>query len=184
MVARTAGTGTPGTTTVRVQPSPGAVLAAHADSRHARARCRVMAVIFNVYATAPIAVVAVAKTEGTTTSTHAMSAVTTLGVAVGVVAHGIASDTIMGWRDRCAMSPRTLAGAAAVAAGDRVRHETAPSSTGRLPKAGRRASSAPCLRLSLASSFVHLNKFDTIGQMHTIRQTQRPSVLTEGIESW
>ena len=103
IVARAAGTGTPGTKTVRVQQSRGAVLAAHTDSPHARARCRVMAVRVGVTGIvsgpAPMctmAEVAVTKTGGTTTATHTMSAVTMLGVAVRVLAHGIASDTIMG----------------------------------------------------------------------------------------
>ena len=61
----------------------------------------------------------VAKTGGTATATHAMSTVTALGVAVRFLAHGIASDTIMGWRARSPMSPRTPAGAGAVASGDR-----------------------------------------------------------------
>ena len=134
--ARAAGTGTPGTTTVRVQQSRGAVVAAHADSPRARARRRVMAVRVGVTGivdgTAPMAEVAVAKTEGTTTATHAMSTVTALGIAVRVLAHGIASDTIMGWRARSSMSPRTPAGAGAcraVASGDRVRRETAAGVT-------------------------------------------------------
>ena len=92
---------------------------------------------------APMTEAAVARAGGTTTATHAMSVVTALGVAARVLAHGIVSDTIMGWRVRSAMSPRTPAGADAVATGDRVRRETASSSTSRLPKAGRRASSAP-----------------------------------------
>ena len=100
VVARAAGTGTPGTKTVRVQQSRGAVLAAHTDSPHARARCRVMAVRVGgmgiVAGTAPMAEVAVTKTGGTTTATNTMSAVTMLGVAVRVLAHGIASNTIMG----------------------------------------------------------------------------------------
>ena len=93
--------------------------------------------------TAPMTEAAVARAGGTTTATHAMSVVTALRVAARVLAHGIVSDTIMGWRDRSAMSPRTPAGADAVATGDRVRRETASSSTSRLPKAGRRARSAP-----------------------------------------
>ena len=145
--ARAAGTDTPGTTTVRVQQSRGAVVAAYADSPHARARRRVMAVRVGVTGIvdgiAPMAEVAVATTEGTTTATHAMSAVTTLGVTVRVLAHGIVSDTIMAWRDRSAMSPRTPAGAEALATGDRVRRESASSSTSRLPKARRRTNSAP-----------------------------------------
>ena len=74
----------------------------------------------------------VAKTGGTATATHAMSTVTALGVAVRFLAHGIASDTIMGWRARSSMSPRTPAGAGAcraVASGDRVRRETAAEVT-------------------------------------------------------
>ena len=93
--------------------------------------------------TAPMTEAAVARAGGTTTATHAMSVVTALRVAARVLAHGIVSDTIMGWQVRSAMSPRTPAGADAVATGDRVRRETASSSTSRLPKAGRRASSAP-----------------------------------------
>ena len=49
-----------------------------------------------VAGTAPMAEVAVTKTGGTTTATNTMSAVTMLGVAVRVLAHGIASNTIMG----------------------------------------------------------------------------------------
>ena len=147
--ARAAGTDTPGTTTVRVQQSRGAVVAAYADSPHARARRRVMAVRVGVTGIvdgiAPMAEVAVAKTGGTTTATHVMSVVTALCVAARVLAHGIVSDTIMGWQVRSAMSPRTPAGAGAVAAGDRVRckAEKASSLTSRLPNAGRRASCAP-----------------------------------------
>ena len=76
--------------------------------------------------------ITVAKTGGTATATHAMSTVTALGVAVRLLAHGIASDTIMGWRARSSMSPRTPAGAGAcraVASGDRVRRETAAEVT-------------------------------------------------------
>ena len=145
--ALAAGTDTPGTTTVRVQQSRGAVVAAYADSPHARARRRVMAVRVGVTGIvdgiAPMAEVAVAKTGGSTTATHVMSVVTALCVAARVLALGIVSDTIMGWRVRSAMSPRTPAGADAVATGVRVRRETASSSTSRLPKAGRCASSAP-----------------------------------------
>ena len=75
----------------------------------------------------PIAGVAVAKTGGTATATHAMSTITSLDVAILVLGHEFASDTIMGWRDRSAMSPRTPAWAGAVASEDRVRRETASS---------------------------------------------------------
>ena len=62
--------------------------------------------------TAPMTEAAVARAGGTTTATHAMSVVTALCVAARVLAHGIVSDTIVGWPARSFM-------------GDKVRRETA-----------------------------------------------------------
>ena len=61
---------------------------------------------------APMTEAAVARAGGTTTATHAMSVVTALCVAARVLAHGIVSDTIVGWPARSFM-------------GDKVRRETA-----------------------------------------------------------
>ena len=112
IVARAAGTGTTGTTT--------------AKATHAMAVG--VGVTGIVDGTAPMTEAAVARAGGTTTATgtHTMTA-TSLGVVARVLAHGIASDTTMGWRALSAMSPRTPAGAAAVAAGDRERRDTTSS---------------------------------------------------------
>ena len=118
IVAPAARTGTPGTTAAKRMMVVGVGVTGIVDG------------------TAPMTEAAVAKIGGTTTATHAMSAVTALGVAsiMAIIRMNMFVS---------AMSPRTPDGAGAVASGDKVRRETASSSTSRLPKAGRRASSAP-----------------------------------------